>query len=241
MGVVDEFRAGKTGNNDEPPRLGVTIAAAILAFFCGAAAILGWQHLPTLQRWFATITGSNGTSIAARFESNRIGRAATAPLLRTCAPTELLSIDKNRDVDPSEIYAVLKAGSLVDRVRGLAGETQDTAAMLALAWSQTADCIFKQNGWNLCDPDNRALAVDTVKEFARHIDQLPAVELPGRGSRPGLTISPASFKERIFESLRLRLRSGYLIEADFGFFTPAAIRPILAETKAVENACANRR
>ena len=70
---------------------------------------------------------------------------------------------------------ILRAGAMQSRVTALLGKKQPgTSAWLANAWGQVADCVYRQNSWNLCDPDNRALAVDAASAFVRNADEAGA-------------------------------------------------------------------
>ena len=66
----------------------------------------------------------------------------------------------------------------MSRVAAAAGIKQkaiDDVEFTAI-WADVADCVYRQNGWVLCDPDNRALAVEAANTFMR--------QLADRGTRP---------------------------------------------------------
>ena len=40
----------------------------------------------------------------------------------------------------------------------------------AKPWLDLTDCVYRQNGAALCDPDNRALAIETITTFVRLVN-----------------------------------------------------------------------
>ena len=75
------------------------------------------------------------------------------------------------------------------------GRTRTGAKAFSSMWGEVADCVFRQNGYVLCEPDNRALAVEAVSAFVKQsafaaapqgdseFDKVAAT-LPGAPSEP---------------------------------------------------------
>jgi hypothetical protein len=94
--------------------------------------------------------------------------------------------------------------------------------------------VFRQNSWALCDIDNRALAVQTVIALARHATDDPDASAAEKAERARLV----PVRDRIFDTLKVRLRSGELIAADFGAFMAPELKRVLQATPSLRNGCA---
>jgi hypothetical protein len=93
-----------------------------------------------------------------------------------------------------------------------------------------AECVFNKDAAELCDSNNRALAVDAVGRHLRHADSVLA--------QPNVTASLqisrlAALKERVIVGFRGHLRDGSFIAADFGMFAPDEVRRIARDTKPI--------
>ena len=98
-----------------------------------------------------------------------------------------------------------------------------------------AECVFNKDAAELCDANNRALAVDAIGSHVRHADSV----LAQPNVSASLQLSQlAALKERVIVGVRGHLRDGSLIAADFGMFAPDEVRRIARETKPIRNACA---
>jgi hypothetical protein len=237
--IRDMHRRPVRPPSDRPSLLMAT-AAIVVAFALGGAAVLGWQRLQPLRLWGSVRDGYRATTTAPDFGRDRIGRAETAPLLAACLTPDVLDVSKD-DVQPGTLLQILNAAGMQSRVTSLLGaKRQGVSTSLATAWGKVADCVYRQNSWNLCDPDNRALAVDAVSAFVSNADEA----LAGAGRKREVSSSDLrdldGIRERILRSLQSRVRNGELIGADFGPLTPSAVKRILQETKTLKNGCADR-
>jgi hypothetical protein len=186
--------------------------------------------------------------------ASRIGRAEAAALLRTCLPRAALGMAGDHQMEPADLYRMLQAGSHVARVAAVAGVPQNAADPLAFAalWGEVADCVFRQNGWMLCDPDNRALAVEAANTFVRQVGIAETTKPDNsefqktlaqiQGNDPGrrayaMTTARAS-KDRVLATLRSRVQEGRLTAGDFGYFAPADVKLALRSVKPTRDACA---
>ncbi|MCC6777519.1 MAG: hypothetical protein IT537_12950 [Hyphomicrobiales bacterium] len=196
-----------------------TILVGVVAFAVGAGAILAWR----------TISATRSPGVAAvieppapTFTGQRLGRAEQAPLLRTCA-----KIEPGSGMTPEMFYAALTTVNTIGRIAPMVGSKElDIRGQLSEPWRMIAECVFQQNGWALCDVDNRALAVASASALVRNATQVS----PSERSRTSGT-------QRVLDAVRMRVRNGQLIAADFGYFPPPEIKAILAETKPIANGC----
>ncbi len=214
-----------------------TLAGAAAAFAVGAAVILAWNNLPSPTQWASLLPGLSDSKSRPSFSDDRIGRATTAPFLKICLTKDMLGIDRDAEINSGLLLQFLEAGSTQGRVTRILGAPREHAVVnLAATWGAVADCVYRQNTWNLCDIDNRALAVDAANTFLRQADEVIA-EPAAYAAKPGEIGALSATKERVLESLRDRVHDGLLIAADFGFFPPAAVKHVLKETEPVQNGC----
>ena len=101
----------------------------------------------------------------------------------------------------------------------------------AYLWADVADCVYRQNSWALCDPDNRALAIEAATTLSRQVSIAPSVRrdsdsLPRRShsERQYQLQAARSVKDRVLSAVRSRVEDGYLTAADFGLLTHEDIR-----------------
>lgn len=240
MAGIEELRAGLRGQTVQKPEtrswLIMIIVTMVVAFAGGVLLVLGWNVLqpskffpPSRPKPQAVAT----VSIAA--SSDRIGRAKTAPMLGRCIRAR--DPDLYSDAPADLLYGALKSGSTQSRVRSAFGKpSKDQARNVTEWWAALADCVYQQDGNALCDPDNRALAVEAATSFIRHAKQPPSYP---QDDPPEIDL--AAVKERVLASLRSRLRNGVLIAADFGFFAPQEISSVTSEIRPTRNACPQQR
>lgn len=234
------------------------ILAAAIAFGIGLLGVSGIVRAPTLLQAKTQLmpvaprdTASAGVTINTSLQ--RIGRAETAPLLKLCVPFSRLGFDHVDKVPPGDLYRILQTASGFSRVASVAGIKQNAVdeARFAAVWGDVADCIYRQNGWMLCDPDNRALAIEAATTLIR---QLSAATKADKQADPrekkSFSMSAQerayalrnadAIKARVLASLRTHASEGRLIAADFGLFAPSAITQAVKETKVARDACAGR-
>lgn len=215
-----------------------TIAGAAAAFAVSACVVLYWGEITSPGRWLPSLTGAPSASIAPAPSSERLGRAATAPLLKVCVTKSLFGIDDSQEIEPAHLLDVLNASVTAGRVTAVfGGKPRNETVNLAAMWGEVADCVFRQNSWQLCDIDNRALAVHAANSFARQVDTVSS-----QGAKIGATLGDlqalTSTRDRVLESLQNRVNSGAMIASDFAPFAPAVVRTALDKTRTGGNACA---
>jgi hypothetical protein len=184
--------------------------------------------------------------------SHRTGRAEVAPLIKACIPLERLGIAREMKVESGDIYRLLWAASSMSRVAAVAGIKQkaiDDVEFTAI-WADVADCVYRQNGWVLCDPDNRALAVEAANTFMRQFSAAQKADKPDPKDPRTITKSGTnrdyilqnaqSAKGRILDGLRHQVSEGRLISSDFGMFAPAEVLQVVRDTKPLRDSCAKR-
>lgn len=245
------------------------VIAAIAAFAIGGLGAFGWINFPKLSQSANAIASGNFSAITARTDQKpaavsiatsgaRLGQAENANILLSCVPRHKLGLNSGfgQKIESKDIYRILQAVSQVTQVAALAGAPQGVASgtVFASLWADVADCAMSQNGWTLCDPDNRALAVEAVTTLVRQVNSAAAApkqpseydrvvaKLQGKGrTSPEYELSAArSTRDRVLDNLRTRVQEGRIIAGDFGYFPPAEVTRVLNETKATRNACAEK-
>jgi hypothetical protein len=230
MALIQEMRGRQTAPPPHQVRSGMlsTVIMAVVAFAIGGLAVTGWKMLP--PKTVALMTTDASRAAAPVFEGVRLGRSHTAPVLKACMPADL------EDMPPQLYLKTLELGDTQSRVRKMLG-AKDPAPRgdesPGARWGEMADCVFRQNSWALCDIDNRALAVQTAIALARHAANDPDASAVEKAERARL----GPVRDRIFETLRARLRNGELIAADFGSFMTPELKRVILATPSERNAC----
>lgn len=243
------------------------VIAAVAAFAIGAMAATGFVKLPTK---FLKGGGANETAAAVTAERKaepvavsgsswgRLGSAEKANVLLSCVPRHKLGLggEIGRKFEPKDIYNLLQAGTQITRVAAAFAPQPgavDEGAFASL-WAEVADCAMAQNGWTLCDPDNRALAVEATTNLVRQVKaaSTPKVEsdfekvatkagLKRKQSREYQLYAARATKDRVLDNLRMRVSEGRFVSGDFGYFAPAEIADVFAKTKPTRDACSEKR
>src|SRR5689334_21588982 len=81
-------------------------------------------------------------------------------------------------IDNKALYGILQTTNQMMSIAAMSG-APDTAAgakAFSMMWAEVADCVFRQNGYVLCEPDNRALAVEAVNAFVKQSAMAAAPE-----------------------------------------------------------------
>ena len=233
MSISRDMREQLTSSAAGRSSLMTTIVIGVAAFAIGAVAIGGWKMIAPSSK----PAGTALTELAApRLAGNRLGRAEHAPLLRTCVKAEFAN-----GLSPEAFYTFLTAAGTMGRIAPLLGSKEfDNRGLITEYWKMIAECVYQQNGWHLCDPDNRALAVTSASAFVRESAHVTAQ--PADKSRVDQMIlsDNARASQRVLDAVRTRVRNGQLIAADFGMMPPPEIKTLLAETRAIANACDKR-
>jgi hypothetical protein len=259
MPSIDDIGAGLASRKPEksaPPSIILRVAGA---FAVGGLLVFGWHFVPAATP--STTVRNSSTPLGAEVKiaatSNRLGNASQAPLLRTCITSRVMSAgqtsyesrlgprqrnprnapDLPYPGDPAKGYAMLQTADTAARAAALFNEPVGNGAVAELSsiLGMIAECVFNKDAAELCDSNNRALAVDAVGRHVRHADSV----LGQPNVTASLQISRlAALKERVIVGLRGHLRDGSLIAADFGMFAPGEVRRIARETKPIRDACA---
>jgi hypothetical protein len=240
MTPIREFSTRRIQQPSQRRSLTPAVAGAVAAFAVGALDVLCWHYLPAPRQW-TLIPAIDSSSTAPDFSGDRVGRATTAPFLKVCLTKDVLDIRHDVNIEPGTLLQILEASSSQSRLTKVLGAPKQHAVLeLAQMWGQVADCIYRQNSWQLCDIDNRALAVDAGNAFLRQADRIISQPETTYAAEPGEIPALALTTDRVLDALRTRVRTGVLISSDFGPFVPSAIRHLLGETKSVQNDCAKK-
>lgn len=256
MASIEEIRAEAIRRQAERRSSGMLpmIAGAAAAFFAGGVLVMGWGVVPTLISKFTSGGHGAGKSAIAASSAKRVGRAEAAPILRACVPRQKFGLDPDSKTESADLYRMLKAGSMVSRLSAMGGIPQTAAEPLGLAimWGEVADCVYRQNGWALCDADNRALAIEAINTFVRqlrivggqrHEDEfsrtLAKVQASDRRALEHEMQSLRALADRVLSGLRHKVTEGRLVTSDFGFAAAPEVKEVLNATKTARNACAD--
>jgi hypothetical protein len=241
------------------------VVAAIAAFAFGAMAATGFVKLPAVFQKGGEARETAATAVERKAESvavsgsswGRMGNAEKANVLLSCVPRHKLGLNGEfgRKIESADIYRILQAGTTMSRVASIAGQpgTVDDTAFASL-WADVADCAMAQNGWTLCDPDNRALAVEATLNLVRQVkaaatpraesdfDKVATkVGLKRKQSREYQLYAARATRDRVLDNLRMRVQEGRFVASDFGYFPPEEVSKVLKQTKTTRDACAEKR
>lgn len=245
------------------------VIAAIFAFGIGAMGATGFVKLPSmLAKGGAVKTAAVEASATAERKAEpvsvsgsgwgRIGNAEKANVLLSCVPRHKLGLggEFGRKIESSDIYRILQAGTQITRVAAAFAPQPGAvdSAPFASLWADVADCAMAQNGWTLCDPDNRALAVEATINLVREVKSasVPRAEsafenvtskigLKNRQSREYRIYAARATRDRVLDNLRMRVAEGRFVSGDFGYFPPSEISDVFSKTKPTRDACAEKR
>ncbi len=259
MKVVHEMRERRAF---EPPKSSSPlpiILGAVIAFGIGLLGVSGIIKMPAFNQGPKTMAiavpaaPSDGKApVAIEAGSHRTGRAETAPLIKICIPLERLGIPRDQKIESGDIYRILWAASSMSRVAAVTGIKQKAVddVEFTAVWAEVADCVYRQNGWQLCDPDNRALAVESANTFMRQLATAKKADKPdpkdprsairSGTNRDYILQNAQSAKGRILDGLRNQVAEGRLISSDFGMFAPAEVLQVVRDTKPLRDGCAKR-
>jgi hypothetical protein len=264
MKMIDQMRQQQAWQAQKSSSPLPIILGAVIAFGIGLLGVSGVVRAPTLFQQKAQKAAPAEQRDAAPAEVTvdtstlRIGRSETAPLLKICMPMQKLGFSKDQPVEPGDLYRILQTGSALSRIASVAGIKQNAVddAGFATLWADVADCIYRQNGWMICDPDNRALAVEAAVALIRQASTAAkSIKTPDTGNfakaaatvqgkhtpnREYLLQTANAAKARVLSGVRNYATEGRLVASDFGMFAPAEITEVLRETKVTRDACAAR-
>jgi hypothetical protein len=221
------------------PNLIRQVLALIVAFAGGFLVVGGWIWAPQISKMVQSAF-SDGPSVSMFADAKRLGRAETAPVVRNCI---FKAVDLGPDaekMEPSAAYFILKAGSMQANVSAMIGKkdgwSERRTTELASSWGQLANCIYAQDDRELCDPDNRAAAVEATTKFFAY-----AKQIDGSSGKPAIPASDArvleGYGDRLLIMLKNHRRYGTLVAADFGSFAAPEIMRIMREDKETRDIC----
>ena len=262
MKIVKEIRQQQAFEQPKSASPIPIILGAMIAFGIGVLGVTGFVKAPQfiLSKPAAVATTASAppaemkAEVAVDTSVRRVGRAETAPLLKMCVPFEKFGLDRTKIMEPADLYRLLQTVSTMTQFAAITGIKQKAAgeAQFASIWGEVADCVYRQNAWTLCDPDNRALAIEAANTFVRQISAAEKNDGPpekrdntksgvNREQKRSYAMQNAkAIKDRMLSSLRQRVAEGRLVAADFGMFPAHDVYQAVRETKVTRNACAER-
>ncbi|KRQ98557.1 hypothetical protein CQ12_19230 [Bradyrhizobium jicamae] len=207
----------------------------LIAFVGGFLVVGGWIWAPQISSLVQS-QFSGGPSVSMFADTNRIGRPEVAPVVRSCIFKVMdIGVDATK-MEPSAAYFILKAGSMQANVSTMLGKSDGWSEIqkgnLAASWGQLASCIYALEDRQLCDPDNRAAAVEATMKFFGYAKQIEG-SMPGSDAR-----AMENLRDRLLIVLKNHRRYGTLIASDFGSFAPAEILQVMrSEQKETRDIC----
>jgi len=223
----------------EPLNLIRQFLALILAFAGGFLVVGGWIWAPQLSKLVQSAF-AEGPSVSLFADAKRIGRAETAPVVRSCIFKALDLGPDAEKMEPSAAYFILKAGSMQANVSAMMGKndgwSERRTTELAASWGRLANCIYAQEDREICDPDSRAAAVEATTKFFAY-----AKQLDGSSGKPAPSATDAhilqGYGDRLLIMLKNHRRYGTLVAADFGSFAAPEIMRIMREENQTRDIC----
>lgn len=208
------------------PRWLRVILVALIVGFIGAASLEVFAYFPGSYRKPQIHRTEFFASIAS---PQRVGRMEEAPAYLTCANTiEYYRRRKTTaELDPRLIRNIIRGGS----------HTVNYAATVG----PFLICVLDHNPLNVCDRDNRALAIEGVNRYLRVTD---AIKMHAE-SRPHWTIPVKTGevlrqRERMLAMIKEHARDGRLQRRDFGLHQHAEITRVFDSTPTSGDRCAAR-
>ena len=203
--------------------------------------IPGFSSSPSSPSSPTPSAGSGGSWFA---NINRVGRPENAAVVRSCI-FGVVDVGGDARVEPSAAYFTLKGDPTYAAITAGVGSVsvlseENPAVGLAAKWGKLATCIYAQDDRALCDPDNRAAAVEVTEKFLRFATQADL-------ARPLISGSDAqmirNLGDRVSGALRKQRRHGTLVAGDFGSFGSFAlpeVTRIMGEEKQTGDICKKR-
>lgn len=240
MTVAREFGRKKAPQQPLPAqtRNPLPIAAAVLGLVALVGfAMFGQDTLPSSMPSLSKLFEGWGTTSRAP----RLGRASTAPLLKICLTPRTLNIQHDDDIAPAILLEAIE-GDPRNRLSRKHDRPREHGVLdTAQIWGEVADCVYRQNSYQFCDIDNRALAVKAANIFVGQADRIAAQPQSKFAAEPGEIPALTTVRDRVIESLKARLRNGALIKQDFEGGIPVGVARVLADAATpVQNECAKQ-
>jgi hypothetical protein len=272
--IIDQIREQQAWEQPKKSSSAGFIVGTIAAFGAGIVLVMMWGALPTLSisgltaatRQAAAPTAAKQPEITISAKG-RIGNASESKLLRTCLPADFRDMG-DANMQPKDIYRILQTAGHASRVAAMIQSTGIAKmkkgamgeAAFAPLWAEVADCVYRQNGYVLCEPDNRALAVEAASTLSRFVEAALAAPPAAKGPNDVPTFAQARaevegrratqqqtqvqsarvIKDRMLETLKMRAQEGRFIASDFGSSAPAEVMQVVKNAKPTSDACANK-
>lgn len=166
------------------------------------------------------VFGNTGDALIA---SDRIGEWRKAQVREACFPaTERPELDRLGPKVPAGPHRVAPS---------------DHRRAVELTVALHCYVVTKQNA--ICQRDNRAWIVDYIgRYYAKKNEMLATAKNYGEGEIRNVEIVWNSQRNRaIDDALAAHVRAGRLNRADFGFFVPDAMQPLLAQHSGAADSC----
>jgi hypothetical protein len=272
--IIDQIREQQAWEQPKRSSSVGFIIGTIAAFGAGIVGVVAWGALPQLSIAGLTAATRQAAAPAAAKQSEiaisakgRIGNASESKLLRTCLPADFRDMG-DANMQPKDIYRILQTAGHAARVGAMLQSTgiakvkkgEMGEAAFAPLWAEVADCVYRQNGYVLCEPDNRALAVEAANTLTRLVDAALAAppatkgpndiptfaqvraEVEGRrvASQQSQAQSARVVKDRMLDTLKMRAQEGRFIASDFGSSASAEVMQVVKNAKPTSDACANK-
>ena len=210
------------------------IRAPAIAFAGGFLVVGAWKLAPMVPNLWPI---DAGTSFFA--DGGRIGYPASAPVVRSCI-FDVLDLGRDVNMEPSAAYAILKAGTMQAGFSAMLGRPDpglgtDQTSMVASKWGQLANCIFAKENRELCDPDNRAAAVEASTKFFLFAKQAASPKSTAISASDARVIEGMS--DRVLSEIKSNRRDGTLVAGDFGLSIPDEVGKIMREEKQGRDIC----
>jgi hypothetical protein len=272
--IIDQIREQQAWEQPKKSSSAGFIVGTIAAFGAGIVLVMMWGALPTLSiSGLTAATRQAAAPMAAKqpeitiSAKGRIGNASESKLLRTCLPADFRDMG-DANMQPKDIYRILQTAGHASRVAAMIQSTGIAKmkkgamgeAAFAPLWAEVADCVYRQNGYVLCEPDNRALAVEAASTLSRFVEAALAAPPAAKGPNDVPTFAQARaevegrratqqqtqvqsarvIKDRMLETLKMRAQEGRFIASDFGSSAPAEVMQVVKNAKPTSDACANK-
>jgi hypothetical protein len=231
----------------------------LLAAVAGGALLHGWSYIPPPQSNPTRSGAQSPAGVVISASSDRLGQASAASALKLCMTSEVHSAgdppaaragyaSRSRPYstpfpDPSGSYKIMESDNRDRRIAGLIGmkATPEGTLEIASIWAAVTRCVYNQDSSELCDRDNRALAVDSINSFLRHADYALSDTSNAKWERQKYQITfLRATKDQVMTAFRSHLRDGALISQDFGMLAPEAVKRVANETRPIRDICARK-
>jgi hypothetical protein len=247
--IIDQIRQRQAWEEPKKASLWPLILGVFAAFLVGVGGVYSWNTFKTSPQTAAiskaapaaSAPQAAGDQVSFASDAPRVGRPELAPLLKTCVQSSRLGAAAGKMLGPEELYRIVQQGGQMMQIAAATGMKMKPGAQggFASMWADVADCIYRQNGWMFCDPNNRALAIEAANTFSRQVAAASG-DTPGSTDMQYALSNARAVRDRVLSALRARVEEGRLIPSDFGLFPQEDVRKVLGSAKPKQDACASR-